>query len=40
MNRDSIVPMPLRHIPWRLLLLVVAVGGFGLVVLYSAAGGS
>lgn len=40
MSRDSIVPTPLRHIPWRLLALVVAIGGFGLVVLYSAAGGS
>lgn len=40
MSRDSIVPAPLRHIPWGLMLLVVAVGGFGLVVLYSAAGGS
>ena len=40
MNRDSIVPTPLRHIPWRLLALVVAIGGFGLVVLYSAAGGN
>ncbi|ATE65261.1 rod shape-determining protein RodA [Rhizorhabdus dicambivorans] len=40
MSRDSIVPLPLRHIPWRLLSLVVAVGGIGLVVLYSAAGGS
>jgi len=40
MSRDSIVPGPLRHIPWRLLALVAAIGGFGLVVLYSAAGGS
>nr|WP_047167611.1 rod shape-determining protein RodA [Sphingomonas sp. Y57] len=40
MNRDSIVPTPLRHIPWQLLALVIAIGGFGLVVLYSAAGGS
>lgn len=40
MSRDSIVPTPLRHIPWHLLALVVAIGGFGLVVLYSAAGGS
>ncbi|ABQ66864.1 rod shape-determining protein RodA [Rhizorhabdus wittichii] len=40
MNRDSIVPTPLRHVPWRLLALVVAIGGFGLVVLYSAAGGN
>ena len=40
MNRDSIVPAALRHLPWPLLALVVAIGGFGLVVLYSAAGGS
>lgn len=40
MNRDSIVPTPLRHIPWRLLAIVVGIGGFGLVVLYSAAGGN
>lgn len=40
MNRDSIVPGALQHLPWRLLALVVAIGGFGLVVLYSAAGGS
>jgi len=40
MSRDSIVPTPFRHIPWHLLALVVAIGGFGLVVLYSAAGGS
>lgn len=39
-NRDSIIPAPLRHIPWGLLALVGAIGGFGLVVLYSAAGGS
>jgi len=40
MNRDSIVPGPLQHIPWRVLSLVAAIGAFGLVVLYSAAGGS
>ena len=40
MSRDSIVPTPLRVLPWRLLLLIVAIGGFGLVVLYSAAGAS
>lgn len=40
MSRDSIVPTPLRDLPWGLLSLVVAIGGFGLVVLYSAAGGS
>ncbi|WCT73327.1 rod shape-determining protein RodA [Sphingomonas naphthae] len=36
----SIVPPQLAQIPWRLILLIVAIGGFGLVVLYSAAGGS
>lgn len=40
MIRDSIIPGPLQHIPWRVLALVAAIGGFGLVVLYSAAGGS
>ena len=38
MNR--VVPAPLRELPWRMLLLVLGIGGFGLVVLYSAAGGS
>jgi rod shape determining protein RodA len=39
MSRDSLVPAPLAQIPWRLILLVMMIGGFGLVVLYSAAGG-
>jgi len=39
MNRDSLIPAPLAELPWRVILLVVAIGGFGLVVLYSAAGG-
>ena len=34
-----IVPAPLAQLPWDDHLLVVAIGGFGLVVLYSAAGG-
>jgi rod shape determining protein RodA len=38
--RDSLVPAPLALIPWRLITLVIAIGLFGLVVLYSAAGGS
>lgn len=38
MNR--VVPAPLRELPWRMLVLVLGIGGFGLVVLYSAAGGS
>lgn len=40
MSRDSIIPRPLQHVPWGLLAVVTAIGGFGLVVLYSAAGGS
>jgi len=34
------VPAPLAQLPWRIILLISAIGGFGLVVLYSAAGGS
>jgi rod shape determining protein RodA len=34
------IPEPLAELPWRVILLVLAIGGFGLVVLYSAAGGS
>ena len=34
-----LVPDPLAQLPWRVILLVLAIGGFGLVVLYSAAGG-
>ena len=30
----------LRIIPWGIVLVILAIGGFGLVVLYSAAGGS
>lgn len=39
MNR-SLLPAPLAEVNWKLIALVVAIGGFGLVVLYSAAGGS
>lgn len=38
--RDPLVPAPLAILPWRLILTVIAICGFGLVVLYSAAGGS
>jgi len=38
--RDPLVPAPLATLPWRLIVAVIAIGGFGLVVLYSAAGGS
>jgi rod shape determining protein RodA len=40
MSRPDFIPAPLAQIPWRLILLVLAIGCFGLVVLYSAAGGS
>ena len=37
---SAIIPQPLAKLPWRLIFLVSAIAGFGLVVLYSAAGGS
>ncbi len=36
----QIVPEPIARLPWKVLLLVIAIGCFGQVVLYSAAGGS
>lgn len=39
MSGPGIVPAPLKQLPWKLLLLVVAITGFGLAVLYSSAGG-
>ena len=40
MSRGGIVPEPLTQLPWRVILIVLTIGCFGLVVLYSAAGGS
>lgn len=40
MTSASLVPAAIARLPWKLLLLVIAIGGFGMVVLYSAAGGS
>ena len=40
MITSAILPQPLAKLPWRLIFLVSAITGFGLVVLYSAAGGS
>ena len=34
------VPGALAQLPWRIIVLLLAIGGFGLVVLFSAAGGS
>ena len=36
----DIVPEPLAQLPWKVILLTLAIGGFGLMMLYSAAGGS
>ena len=40
MITSAIIPRPLARLPWRLIFLVGGIAGFGLVVLYSAAGGS
>ena len=37
---SAIIPRPLARLPWRLIFLVSGIASFGLVVLYSAAGGS
>jgi rod shape determining protein RodA len=34
----SLIPAPIADLPWRMLLLVTFITGFGLLVLYSAAG--
>ena len=33
------IPAPIANLPWRMLWIVLALTGFGLVILYSAAGG-
>lgn len=40
MSGLSFVPAPLAQLPWRIIMLVLAIGCFGLIVMYSAAGGS
>jgi rod shape determining protein RodA len=40
MITSAIIPKPLARLPWRLIFLVSCIGLFGLIVLYSAAGGS
>ena len=39
MSGNSLIPAPLARMPWGLILIVSAITGFGLIVLYSAAGG-
>jgi rod shape determining protein RodA len=33
------LPAPIAHLPWRMLWIVIGLTGFGLIILYSAAGG-
>ena len=40
MITSAIIPRPLARLPWRLIFLIMGIAGFGLIVLYSAAGGS
>ncbi len=40
MITSAIIPRPLARLPWRLIFMVSGIALFGLVVLYSAAGGS
>ena len=40
MITSAIIPRPLARLPWRLILLITGIAMFGLIVLYSAAGGS
>jgi rod shape determining protein RodA len=40
MITSAIIPKPLARLPWRLIFMVAGIAGFGLLVLYSAAGGS
>lgn len=40
MRLSELVPAPIARLPWTVLLLIGAIGGFGTVVLFSAAGGS
>ena len=39
MITSAIIPRPLAKLPWRLITLVCGIATFGLIVLYSAAGG-
>ncbi len=40
MITSEIIPRPLARLPWQLIFMVTTIAGFGLLVLYSAAGGS
>ena len=36
----AFVPRPVAELPWQIIFITVAIAGFGVIVLYSAAGGS
>lgn len=40
MSELGLVPAPIARLPWRMLTVVIAIGMFGALTLYSAAGGS
>lgn len=40
MRLSELVPAPIARLPWHVLLLVIAIGGFGTIILFSAAGGN
>lgn len=40
MTSTSIIPAPLANLPWRPIFILLAIGAFGTIILYSAAGGS
>ena len=40
MSGFSVVPAPLAQLPWKIILIILGVGVFGLLVMYSAAGGN
>ena len=40
MISSAIIPQPLARLPWRLIFMILGIGMFGLINLYSAAGGS
>jgi rod shape determining protein RodA len=39
LRSQALIPAPIAELPWRMLILVMLITGFGLLVLYSAAGG-
>ena len=40
MISSEIIPKPLARLPWRLIFMVAGIASFGIIVLYSTAGGS